>query len=91
MDKNKLYPPLGLNTLKGHGDAVIGMCFFPNSINLATVCAYGIKKVFKLDALNKNLTFLRIILPVVLSKNKSKPRLVSQKLSERITKFMIKG
>ncbi|KAK6162505.1 hypothetical protein DH2020_002346 [Rehmannia glutinosa] len=35
-DANKKHHPLDLNTLKGHGDAVTGLCFSPDARSLAT-------------------------------------------------------
>ncbi|XP_027362472.1 transducin beta-like protein 2 isoform X3 [Abrus precatorius] len=35
-DQIKRHHPLDLNTLKGHGDAVTGLCFSPDGRNLAT-------------------------------------------------------
>lgn len=35
-DQSKRHHPLDLNTLKGHGDAVTGICFSPDGRNLAT-------------------------------------------------------
>lgn len=35
-DQIKRHHPLDLNTLKGHGDAVTGICFSPDGRNLAT-------------------------------------------------------
>ncbi|OIV89767.1 hypothetical protein TanjilG_02899 [Lupinus angustifolius] len=63
-DQNKRHHPLDLNTLKGHGDAVTGICFSPDGRNLATACADGIVRVFKLeDASSKSFKFFRINLP----------------------------
>ncbi|RZB53154.1 Transducin beta-like protein 2 isoform B [Glycine soja] len=63
-DQNKRHHPLDLNTLKGHGDAVTGICFSPDGRNLATACADGVVRVFKLDdASSKSFKFLRINLP----------------------------
>lgn len=63
-DQIKRHHPLDLNTLKGHGDAVTGICFSPDGQNLATACADGIVRVFKLDdASSKSFRFLRINLP----------------------------
>lgn len=36
QDANKRHHPLDLNTLKGHGDIVTGVCFSPNAQSLAT-------------------------------------------------------
>ncbi|KAK7294936.1 hypothetical protein RJT34_17835 [Clitoria ternatea] len=63
-DPIKRHHPLDLNTLKGHGDAVTGICFSPDARNLATACADGVLRVFKLDdASSKSFKFLRINLP----------------------------
>ncbi|TKY65610.1 Transducin beta protein 2 [Spatholobus suberectus] len=63
-DQNKRHHPLDLNTLKGHGDAVTGICFSRDGRNLATACADGVVRVFKLDdASSKSFKFLRINLP----------------------------
>ncbi|XP_049380451.1 uncharacterized protein LOC125845071 [Solanum stenotomum] len=63
-DANKRHHPLDLNTLKGHGDIVTGVCFLPNAQSLATACADGVVRIFKLDdALSKSFKFLRINLP----------------------------
>ncbi|KAJ1414890.1 WD40/YVTN repeat-like-containing domain superfamily [Sesbania bispinosa] len=63
-DQNKRHHPLDLNTLKGHGDAVTGICFSSDGRNLATACADGVVRVFKLDdATSKSFKFLRINLP----------------------------
>ncbi|XP_014523212.1 transducin beta-like protein 2 [Vigna radiata var. radiata] len=63
-DQNKRHHPLDLNTLKGHGDAVTGICFSHDGRNLATACADGVVRVFKLDdASSKSFKFLRINLP----------------------------
>ncbi|XP_061348605.1 uncharacterized protein LOC133293983 [Gastrolobium bilobum] len=63
-DQNKRHHPLDLNTLKGHGDAVTGICFSPDGRNLATACADGVVRVFKLDdASSKSFKFHRINLP----------------------------
>nr|GLL34452.1 transducin beta-like protein 2 [Ipomoea trifida] len=63
-DSNKRHHPLDLNTLKGHGDSVTGICFSSDGCTLATACADGIVRVFKLDdATSKSFKFLRINLP----------------------------
>ena len=36
QDQNKRHHPLDINTLKGHGDSVNGLCFSPDGRNLAT-------------------------------------------------------
>ncbi|KAE8685092.1 ATP-dependent DNA helicase 2 subunit KU80-like [Hibiscus syriacus] len=63
-DSNKRHHPLDLNTLKGHADSVAGLCFSPDGHNLATACADGVVRVYKLeDASSKSFKFLRINLP----------------------------
>ncbi|KAB1218951.1 Transducin beta-like protein 2 [Morella rubra] len=63
-DQNKRHHPLDLNTLKGHGDSVTGVGFSSDGCSLATACADGVVRVFKLDdASSKSFKFLRINLP----------------------------
>ncbi|XP_058212372.1 uncharacterized protein LOC131324424 [Rhododendron vialii] len=63
-EANKRHHPLDLNTLKGHGDFVTGLCFSSDGRSLATACADGVVRVFKLDdASSKSFKFLRINLP----------------------------
>lgn len=63
-DQNKRHHPLDLNTLKGHGDSVSGLCFSNDGRSLATACADGVIRVFKLDdASSKSFKFLRINVP----------------------------
>ncbi|GLU00479.1 hypothetical protein SLE2022_178460 [Rubroshorea leprosula] len=63
-DQNKRHHPLDLNTLKGHGDSVMGLCFSSDGRSLATACADGVVRVFKLDdASSKSFKFLRISVP----------------------------
>ncbi|OAY49304.1 transducin beta-like protein 2 isoform X3 [Manihot esculenta] len=63
-DQNKRHHSLDLNTLKGHGDSVSGLCFSSDGRSLATACADGVVRVFKLDdASSKSFKFLRINLP----------------------------
>ncbi|KAH6817814.1 secretory 1A [Perilla frutescens var. frutescens] len=63
-DANKKHHHLDLNTLKGHGDAVTGLCFSPDGRSLATACGDGVVRVFKLDDVSsKSFKFLRINLP----------------------------
>lgn len=63
-DQGKKHHPLELNTLKGHGDSIGGFCFSSDGRNLATACADGVVRVFKLDdASSKGFKFLRINLP----------------------------
>ncbi|KAL6125980.1 hypothetical protein ACLB2K_074031 [Fragaria x ananassa] len=64
-DHNKKHHPLDVNTLKGHADSVDGLCFSPDGRSLATACADGIIRVFKLDdASSKSFKFLKISTPV---------------------------
>ncbi|KAM5554913.1 hypothetical protein ABKV19_023032 [Rosa sericea] len=64
-DHNKKHHPLDVNTLKGHGDSVDGLCFSPDGRSLATACADGVVRVFKLDdASSKSFKFLKINTPV---------------------------
>lgn len=63
-DHNKRHHPLDVNTLKGHGDSVTGLCFSSDGRSLATACADGVIRVFKLDdASSKSFKFLRINVP----------------------------
>ncbi|KAD3069197.1 hypothetical protein R6Q59_016828 [Mikania micrantha] len=63
-DMNKRHHPLDLNTLKGHGDSVNGLCFSSDGHSLATACDDGVVRVFKLDdASSKSFKFMRINLP----------------------------
>ncbi|GER31244.1 transducin/WD40 repeat-like superfamily protein [Striga asiatica] len=63
-DANRKHHHLDLNTLKGHGDAVTGLCFSPDGRSLATACGDGVVRVFRLDdASSKSFKFLRISLP----------------------------
>ncbi|KAJ3678561.1 hypothetical protein LUZ60_002364 [Juncus effusus] len=48
-DANKKHHPLDLNTLKGHTDSVTALNFSPDSHNLATVCADGAIRIFRID------------------------------------------
>ncbi|KAH1108640.1 hypothetical protein J1N35_012408 [Gossypium stocksii] len=64
-EQSKRHHPLDLNTLKGHADSVTGMCFSFDGRNLATACADGVVRVFKLDdASSKSFKFLRINVPL---------------------------
>ncbi|TYH56761.1 hypothetical protein ES332_D08G042900v1 [Gossypium tomentosum] len=64
-EQSKRHHPLDLNTLKGHADSVTGMCFSSDGRNLATACADGVVRVFKLDdASSKSFKFLRINVPL---------------------------
>ncbi|CAL5401174.1 unnamed protein product [Camellia sinensis] len=63
-EANKRHHPLDLNTLKGHADSVTGLCFSSDGRSLATACADGVVRVFKLDdASSKSFKFMRINLP----------------------------
>ncbi|XP_058084456.1 uncharacterized protein LOC131232253 [Magnolia sinica] len=63
-DQIKRHHPLDANTLKGHGDSVNAVCFSSDGRNLATACADGVVRVFKLDdASSKSFKFLRVNLP----------------------------
>lgn len=63
-EANKKHHPLDVNTLKGHGDSVTGLCFSSDGHSLATACDDGVVRVFKLDdASSKSFKFLRINLP----------------------------
>lgn len=63
-EANKRHHRLDLNTLKGHGDSVTGLSFSFDGRSLATACADGVVRVFKLDdASSKSFKFLRINLP----------------------------
>ncbi|GAB2271995.1 hypothetical protein Dimus_006821 [Dionaea muscipula] len=63
-DHGKKHHPLDVNTLKGHGDSVGGLCFSSDGRSLATACADGLVRVFKLDdASSKSFKFLRINIP----------------------------
>ncbi|KAK6239988.1 hypothetical protein QUC31_005457 [Theobroma cacao] len=88
-DQNKRHHPLDLNTLKGHADSVAGLCFSSDGRNLATACADGVVRVFKLeDASSKSFKFLRITVPagghpmaVVFSEDASSIVVASQTLT----------
>ncbi|EPS67113.1 hypothetical protein M569_07661, partial [Genlisea aurea] len=61
---DKHHHPLDVNTLKGHGDSVSGLCFSPDGRSLATACGDGVVRVFRLDDVSsKSFKFLRINLP----------------------------
>lgn len=63
-EQSKKHHPLDLNTLKGHGDSVGGICFSSDGKNLATACADGVVRIFRLDdASSKSFKFLRINMP----------------------------
>lgn len=63
-DQNKRHHPLDINTLKGHGDSVTGLCFSSDGRSLATACADGVVRIFKLDdASSKSFKFLKINVP----------------------------
>ncbi|KAJ4805874.1 Transducin beta-like protein 2 [Rhynchospora pubera] len=60
-DANKKHHQLDLNTLKGHTDSVTALCFSSDSHNLATVCADGAIRVFRIDdTSSKSFKSLRI-------------------------------
>ncbi|KAL2511434.1 Transducin/WD40 repeat-like superfamily protein [Abeliophyllum distichum] len=88
-DVAKKHHPLDLNTLKGHGDAVMGLCFSPDGRSLATACADGVIRIFRLDDVSsKSFKFLRINLPagghpkaVVFADNASSVVVASQTLT----------
>ena len=48
QDQNKRHHPLDLNTLKGHGDSVTGLCFSSDARSLATGKKKKKKKVHTL-------------------------------------------
>lgn len=50
QDQNKKHHPLDVNTLKGHVDAVTGLCFSSDGRSLATGNAIKFHFFFKLDA-----------------------------------------
>ncbi|XP_077235523.1 transducin/WD40 repeat-like superfamily protein [Tasmannia lanceolata] len=63
-DHIKQHHHLDANTLKGHGDSVTALCFSSVGRNLATACADGVVRVFRLDdASSKSFKLLRINLP----------------------------
>ncbi|KAG9445394.1 hypothetical protein H6P81_016734 [Aristolochia fimbriata] len=63
-DQVKRHHPLDVNTLKGHGDIVEDLCFSSDGSSLATACADGVARVFRLDdASSKSFKFLRLNLP----------------------------
>ncbi|XP_050237343.1 uncharacterized protein LOC126687037 [Mercurialis annua] len=63
-DQIKKHHPLDLNTLKGHGDSVTGLSFSDDGRSLATACADGVVRIFKVDdASSKSFKFLKIQLP----------------------------
>ncbi|ERN13312.1 transducin beta-like protein 2 [Amborella trichopoda] len=63
-DHHKRHHPLDVNTLKGHGDSVPGLCFSRDGRSLATACADGVVRVFKLDdASSKSFKSLKVNLP----------------------------
>ncbi|KAK8630394.1 hypothetical protein V6N13_079190 [Hibiscus sabdariffa] len=65
QDQSKRHHPLDLNTLKGHSDSVTGLCFSSDAHSLATACADGVVRVFKLDdASSKSFKFFRINVPI---------------------------
>ncbi|XP_078448026.1 transducin/WD40 repeat-like superfamily protein [Wolffia australiana] len=65
-NKSQIKPhhPLEVNTLKGHGDSVTAVSFSSDGRSLATACADGVVRVFKIeDVSSKNFKLLRINLP----------------------------
>ncbi|KVH89179.1 WD40 repeat-containing protein [Cynara cardunculus var. scolymus] len=74
-DSNKRHHPLDLNTLKGHGDSVNGLCFSSDGHSLATAPRImrtnamnalninSVKPVSELGGLLVTMVFLRINLP----------------------------
>uniref|UniRef100_A0A7N0UUR9 Transducin beta-like protein 2 n=1 Tax=Kalanchoe fedtschenkoi TaxID=63787 RepID=A0A7N0UUR9_KALFE len=63
-DQNKKHHPLDVNTVKGHGDTVSGLCFSSDGKTLATACADGVVRTFKLDdATSKSFKLFRINVP----------------------------
>lgn len=63
-EKGHLQHPLFLNTLKGHTQAVNGICFTSNGRGIATASADGVVRVFRLDdASSKNIKFLHLNTP----------------------------
>ncbi|KAJ6851565.1 uncharacterized protein M6B38_259650 [Iris pallida] len=63
-DQNKKHHPLDANTLKGHSDCVTALCFSSDGRNLATSCADGVVRVFRIDDVSsKSFKLLRINLP----------------------------
>ncbi|ONK71693.1 uncharacterized protein A4U43_C04F11370 [Asparagus officinalis] len=63
-DQNKKHHPLDVNTLKGHGDSVTSLCFSSDGRNLATTCADGVVRVFRIDDVSsKSFKLLKINLP----------------------------
>ena len=62
QDQNKRHHPLDLNTLKGHGDSVTGLCFSPDARSLAT----GKKKSSFFVQLNVYLCLLMFMIHSIL-------------------------
>ncbi|THU54884.1 hypothetical protein C4D60_Mb11t00760 [Musa balbisiana] len=63
-DQNRKHHHLDVNTLKGHSDSVTAICFSSDGHSLATACADGAIRVFRLDdASSKSFKFLRLNLP----------------------------
>ncbi|URE41106.1 WD domain, G-beta repeat [Musa troglodytarum] len=48
-DQNRKHHHLDVNTLKGHSDTVTAICFSSDGHSLATACADGAIRVFRLD------------------------------------------
>ncbi|KAG8061904.1 hypothetical protein GUJ93_ZPchr0003g17615 [Zizania palustris] len=63
-DAAKKHHHLDVNTLRGHTDSVTALHFSADGCNLATVCADGAVRVFRIDdASSKSFKILRINLP----------------------------
>ncbi|EMS57814.1 Transducin beta-like protein 2 [Triticum urartu] len=60
----KKHHHLDVNTLRGHTDCVTALDFSTDACNLATVCADGVVRVFRIDdASSKSFKILKINLP----------------------------
>ncbi|KAF7069616.1 hypothetical protein CFC21_075225 [Triticum aestivum] len=60
----KKHHHLDINTLRGHTDCVTALDFSSDACNLATVCADGVVRVFRIDdASSKSFKILKINLP----------------------------
>lgn len=63
-EQNKHHHHLDANTLKGHGDSATALCFSSDGKNLATTCADGIVRLFRIDDItSKSFKVLKINLP----------------------------
>ncbi|KAJ1292612.1 hypothetical protein BS78_01G003200 [Paspalum vaginatum] len=63
-DAAKKHHHLDLNTLRGHTDSVTALAFSNDACNLATVCADGAVRIFRInDTSSKSFKILRINLP----------------------------